>query len=64
MMIFTLSTSLINPMYGMTEEAIAEEQEEMTGTGNWAVVCCGPSCTLNGERVDYCMGDGRFNCCK
>lgn len=37
---------------------VAQAQEYVTG-GNWASVCCGPSC-----EVDFCHGDGNYTCCK
>lgn len=30
----------------------------------WAQVCCGPTCTINGETMDYCTGSGEYTCCK
>jgi|GEM_PF-1233046 len=57
MLIFTLSTSLINPMYGMSEGAVMERSDSSSsesGTGD--IVC---HCTWLGK----CKTSGSGNTC-
>ena len=32
--------------------------------GEWEMVCCGPTCTYQGQQADYCIGSGPYCCCK
>jgi len=57
MLIFTLSTSLINPTYGMSEGAVMEmssSSSSQTGTGWYDGYFCNPS----GLPGDHCLKCG------
>lgn len=63
MMGFNVTTSVNGTNFSLTGFSVLASGQSSCGDNGCLHVCCGSQCEIEGEKKNYCLGNGEWTCC-